>query len=142
MAQMLRSGCYARTYQSDDIWVSGVLGDAMLGCRLVTSDPILPAPNGSELFAYETAYWRPEPCFKYKPILTRYATASADVSFGDDYGVVFSARAKDRQAIFDSARQAKLKLTLIGSILAGAGVACLDVDGEPMDWPEMGYRHK
>lgn len=178
--------------EGDDIWVSGVLGDAMLGCRLVTSDPILPAPNGSELFAYETAYWRPEPCFKYKPVLTRYATASADVSdglladvkhitdcsdvsaainfdalsismgaerwadgqddpvaakqalvsFGDDYGVVFSARAKDRQAIFDSARQAKLKLTLIGSILAGAGVACLDVDGEPMDWPEMGYRHK
>ncbi len=178
--------------KGDDIWVSGVLGDAMLGCRLVTSKPISPVPTGLELFAYESAYWRPEPCVKDKSVLERYATASADVSdglladvkhiadssavsvtlnfdalpismgaerwaeaqedpatakqdlvsFGDDYGVVFSAKAKDRQAIFDSARRAKLKITLVGSVLEGAGVTCLDVDSEPMLWPETGYLHK
>ncbi len=183
-----RSGAEA----GDDIWVSGELGDAMLGCRLVTAVPIIPPPNGPELFAYEAAYWRPEPCFKYRDILRRHATASADVSdglladvghimkssavsaalnfdalpfslgaetwadhqddpvaakqalvsFGDDYGVVFSAKARDRQAIFDTARHAKLKLTLIGSVLEGTGVACLDVDGETLLWPSSGYRHK
>ena len=176
----------------EDVWVSGVLGDAMLGCWLVTGDPIVPAPNGAQLFAFEAAYWRPEPGFQYREILTRFASASADVSdglmadvshitghskacatlnfealpfsmgaekwadaqedpvaakkalasFGDDYGVVFTADAKHRQAIFDLARNAKLKLTLIGSILPGEGAICIDVEGVPMEWPQLGYRHK
>jgi thiamine-monophosphate kinase len=187
-AMIKRSGAE----EGNDIWVSGVLGDAMLGCRLVTSRPISPVPTGSELFAYESAYWRPEPCLKYQNILDRFATASADISdglladvkhitdrsavsaalnfdalpismraerwaeaqddptaakqalisFGDDYGVVFFAKPKDRQAIFDSARKAKLKVTLVGSVLSGAGVTCLDVDGSPMVWPQTGYVHK
>lgn len=176
----------------DDIWVSGVLGDAKLGCDLVTNDLIKPSPKGEHLFAFETAYWRPEPCFAYQSILTRFATASADVSdgiladvahisklsdvsavlnfdalpfsmgaekwadaqddpvqarqalasFGDDYGVVFAAKPENRQAIFDVARSSKLKLTLIGSILAGSGSVCLDVDGQEMTWPHKGYSHK
>lgn len=176
----------------DDVWVSGVLGDAMLGCDLVTNQPISPVPSGGHLFAFETAYWRPEPAFAFKRILTTFATASADVSdgvmadvahisklsetcatlnfdalpfsigaeswaeaqsdpmqacqslasFGDDYGVVFTARDENRQAIFDVARKAKLKLTLIGSMLPGQGSVCLDVDGQKMAWPTKGYRHK
>jgi len=176
----------------DDLWVSGVLGDAMLGCWLATNRPILPAPSGEYLFALETAYWRPEPCVKYQNILTRFATASADISdggladaahiiahsnacatlnfdalpfsmeaeswadaqndpvaarkklasFGDDYGVVFTADANNRQAIFDMARKAKLKLTLVGSILPGEGAVSLDVEGTPMTWPQTGYKHR
>jgi len=176
----------------DDIWVSGVLGDAMLGCWLATDRPIEPVPSGDYLFALEGAYWRPEPCFRYRDILSRFASASADISdgvladishitehskacatlnfdalpfslggetwaeaqddpiaakqalasFGGDYGVVFTADAKNRQAIFDMARNAKLKLTLVGSVLSGEGAVCLDIDGKPMHWPKTGYRHK
>lgn len=176
----------------DDVWVSGILGDAKLGCDLVTNDRIEPTPKGEHLFAFESAYWRPEPCFAYQKILARFATASADVSdgvladaahisklcdasavinfdalpfsmgaeswadaqndpvqarqvlasFGDDYGVVFTAKPENRQAIFDAARLSKIKLTLIGSILAGEGSACLDVDGQDMLWPKKGYSHK
>ena len=162
----------------DDVWVSGVLGDAMLGCWLATGKPIVPAPTGKYLFEIESAYWRPEPSFKYKKILSLYASASADISdgvladvshimahsqacaalnfdalpfsmgaekwveaqedpiaakqalasFGDDYGVIFTSAAKNRQTIFDRARQAKLKLTLVGSVTAGEGAVCLDID--------------
>ena len=176
----------------DDIWVSGVLGDAKLGCDLVTNRTIEPVPQGEHLFAFESAYWRPEPCFAYRKILRQFATAAADVSdglladighisqlcdagavlnfdalpfsmgavswadaqndptlarqslasFGDDYGVVFTAAPENRQAIFDMARSSKLKLTLVGSMLAGEGAVCLDVDGREMQWPQKGYSHK
>jgi thiamine-monophosphate kinase len=176
----------------DDIWVSGVLGDAKLGCDLVTNQPISPAPDGRDLYAFESAFWRPEPCFSYQKILSKYATSSADISdgiladvghisklcnasavlnfdalpfslgaenwadaqddpiqarqslasFGDDYGVVFTARAENRQAIFDMARAAKLTLTLVGSLTPGSGSVCLDIDGREMVWPQKGYTHK
>ena len=176
----------------DDVWVSGVLGDARLGCDLATNQPISPAPNGGHLFAFETAYWRPEPAFAFQGILAKFATAAADVSdgvmadvahisklsetcatlnfdalpfsigaenwaeaqddplqacqslasFGDDYGVVFTAKAESRQAIFDAARKAKLKLTFIGSMLSGQGSVCLDVDGQKISWPYKGYSHR
>jgi len=164
----------------------------MLGCWLVTGKPIDPVPSGDYLFALENAYWRPEPCVSYKAILSRYASAAADISdglladvshitwhsqacatlnfdalpfsmgaekwaesqsdpisarralasFGDDYGVVFTSNAQHRQAIFDLARQAKLKLTLVGSVLDGDGAVCLDIDGKPMEWLRAGYKHK
>jgi len=176
----------------DDVWVSGNLGDAMLGCWLVTGRPIEPAPSGEYLFALESAYWRPEPVFRYRSILARYASAAADISdglladvshitehskacatlnfdalpfsigaekwaeaqgdptaarqalasYGDDYGTVFTSAAGNRQAIFDMSRKAKLKLTLVGSVTIGSGAVCLDIDGEPMEWPSKGYLHK
>ena len=176
----------------DDVWVSGVLGDAMLGCDLVMNRPISPVPNGEHLFAFEAAYWRPEPAFAFQNILAKFATTAADISdgvladvshisklsetcatlnfdalpfsigaeswaeaqtdpvkarmslasFGDDYGVVFTAKDENRQAIFDAARRAKLKLTLVGSMLPGKGSVCLDVEGQDMAWPQKGYRHK
>jgi len=153
---------------------------------------ITPPPMGEHLFAFESAYWRPEPCFAYQKILTQFATAAADVSdglladvghisklceagavlnfdalpfsmggqswadaqddpvqarqtlvsFGDDYQVVFTANAENRQAIFDAARKSKLKLTLVGSLLGGEGSVCLDVDGQEMSWPKKGFSHK
>jgi len=176
----------------DDIWVTGILGDAKLGCDLVTNQRIEPAPSGEYLFSFETAYWRPEPAFAYRRILKRFATSAADISdgimadvahisklsescaalnfdalpfslgaetwaeaqdnpvqarkilasFGDDYGVVFTSKVESRQAIFDAARTAKLKLTLVGSMQTGKGSVCLDVDGQTMDWPQKGYLHK
>lgn len=66
----------------DDVWVSGVLGDAKLGCDLVTNRPINPPPKGEHLFNFESAYWRPEPAFAYHKILARFATAAADISDG------------------------------------------------------------
>ena len=176
----------------DDIWVTGILGDAKLGCDLVTNQRIEPAPSGEHLFSFETAYWRPEPAFAYRRILKRFATSAADISdgimadvahisklsescaaldfdalpfslgaetwaeaqdnpvqarkilasFGDDYGVVFTSKVESRQAIFDAARTAKLKLTLVGSMQTGKGSVCLDVDGQTMDWPQKGYLHK
>ena len=180
----------------DDIWVTGVLGDAMLGCALVTNQPITPPPSGEHLFAFETAYWRPEPVFAYRSILQRFASAAADISdgvladaahisklcescavlnfdalpfsmgaeiwaeaqndptearqslasFGDDYGIVFTARPDKRQAIFDAARKAKLKITLVGAMQklkpSGQGAVCLDIDGQDMVWPKKGFRHK
>ena len=178
--------------KGDDIWVTGILGDAKLGCDLVTNQRIEPAPSGEHLFSFETAYWRPEPAFAYRRILKRFATSAADVSdgimadvahisklsescaalnfdalpfslgaetwaeaqdnpvqarkilasFGDDYGVVFTSKVESRQAIFDAARTAKLKLTLVGSMQTGKGSVCLDVDGQTMDWPQKGYLHK
>ncbi len=182
----------------DDIWVSGVLGDAMLGCRLATNNPILPSPSGADLFAFEAAYWRPEPAVSFQRILQDYATAAADISdglmadvahimdsgrkngcamlnfdalpfsmgaegwadaqnnpiasrqalasFGDDYGVVFTADPKNRQAIFDAARDRKLKLTCVGSVTSrpdktGSSVVCVDVEGQIILWPKTGYRH-
>ncbi len=174
-----------------DIWVTGVLGDAMLGCRLATNQLISPVPNGQDLFSFESAYWRPEPAFEYRKILQRFATAAADVSdgiladvthiskladgcatinfdalpfslgaeawadgqddaitsrmelasFGDDYGVVFTSEQMDRQAIFDMAREARLKATLVGSVLPGSGAVSLDVEGQAMAWAQTGYRH-
>ncbi len=175
----------------DDVWVSGVLGDAMLGCHLAINQQISPAPNGQDLFSFENAYWRPEPSVRFQDILRKFATAAADISdglladaahitageigcatlnfdalpfsmgaenwaeaqddpisarvdlasFGDDYGVVFTAHPSHRQVIFDVARDRKLKLTLVGSILPGSGSACVDVEGQIMPWPKTGYRH-
>ncbi|GGX59583.1 thiamine-monophosphate kinase [Litorimonas cladophorae] len=175
----------------DDIWVSGVLGDAMLGCHLVTNQLISPAPNGQDIYRFESAYWRPEPAVKLRTILREYATAAADISdglmadvahisrlskacaalnfdalpfsmggeiwadgqndpiaarielasFGDDYGIVFTSSPKDRQAIFDAAREGRLQMTLVGSILPGEGSVCIDVEGQEIAWPKKGYRH-
>lgn len=175
----------------EDIWVSGVLGDAMLGCSLATNQTIDPAPTGQDLFQFESAYWRPEPAVDFKSVLQNLASAAADISdgimadiqhvtnlsggcatlnfdalplslgaetwadfqddpiaarqslasFGDDYGVVFTANSENRQVIFDMARERKLKVTLVGSILPGKGAVCLDVEGQVMSWPQKGYQH-
>jgi len=118
----------------NDIWVSGVLGDAKLGCDLVTKTcaalnfDALPFSLGAETWAEA----------QNNPVAARQVLAS----FGDDYGVVFTSKPESRQAIFDAARKAMLKLTLVGSMIPGQGSVCLDVEGQEMAWPNKGYRHK
>lgn len=66
----------------DDVWVTGSLGAAMLGCNLATGQAIEPPPNGAALWAYETAYLRPEPRLLFRKALRKYASACADISDG------------------------------------------------------------
>lgn len=66
----------------DDVWVTGSLGAAMLGCHYVTGKAIHPPPNGQGLWAFETAFLRPEPRLLFRKALRKYASACADISDG------------------------------------------------------------
>ncbi len=175
----------------DDVWVTGHLGDAKLGCELALGRALTPAQNPDHLWQFESAYWRPEMRLSFRKTLRQFATAAADVSdgiladaghiarasdvgltlnfdalplsnaaqtwadgqtdplaaqqallsFGDDYEIVFTAKPEDRQALFDAARRIKLTLSKIGNVHAGEGVACLNVTGQAMEWPERGHSH-
>ena len=66
----------------DDIWVTGSLGNAKLGCALMLGQPIQPKPDGAAIWAYEQAYLRPEPRLLFRKILRQFASACADISDG------------------------------------------------------------
>lgn len=66
----------------DDVWVTGNLGGAMLGCHLVTGQGVDPLPDGAALWEFENAYLRPEPRLLFRKVLRKYATACADISDG------------------------------------------------------------
>ncbi len=66
----------------DDVWVTGTLGAAMLGCHYVTGKAIIPPPTGPALWAFENAYLRPEPRLLFRKALRQYASACADISDG------------------------------------------------------------
>lgn len=66
----------------DDIWVSGMIGDAYLGVRQVLGKPIDPKPKSTNLKKFEDAYFRPEPRLSFAETLRAYASACADVSDG------------------------------------------------------------
>lgn len=182
-----RSGAKA----GDDVWVSGTLGDAMLGCHLAIGEAVRPLPNPDALWQFEEAYYRPEPRLRFRKTLRAFANSAVDISdgiladlghlaaasevalslnidslpisnaaqswaedqdnpetarqsllsFGDDYEIAFTASAADRQAIFDSARNSKLQLSLIGNVHAGRGVMCLDINGDPINFAQTGHQH-
>ena len=148
----------------DDVWYTGVLGLAEMGLSVVTGQAIDAAP--SERLAAENAYLRPEPRFAFRKILSRYATAAADISdgllseaghiafasnvqidltakltrnasFGDDYELLFTASAEDRQQIMKRSSQIGMLVTRCGHVLDGSGVT---LDGEAIE--AQGYRHK
>lgn len=73
-----RSGAKA----SNDVWVSGTIGDAYLGLQRVLERPILPAPDGDALWHWEEAYLRPEPRLLLRKLLREFATAAVDISDG------------------------------------------------------------
>jgi len=175
----------------DDVWVTGTLGDAKLGCELALSKMITPTPSADDSWAFENAYWRPDVHLGLRKILREKATAAADVSdglladvahiakasqvgislnfdalpisngaevwadgqsdsiasrqallsFGDDYEIVFTSHPAERQAWFDISRDRKIRLSLIGNVISGEGVICLDVSSQPMDWPQRGHSH-
>ncbi len=66
----------------DDVWVTGNLGGAMLGCQLVTGQGVSPLPAPEALWTFENAYLRPEPRLLFRKILRKYAASCADISDG------------------------------------------------------------
>lgn len=129
------------------------------------SEPVAKLSPIDQLAA-EDAYLRPEPRFAFRKILRRYASAAADISdgllseaghiaqasrvqidlngettkntaFGDDYELLFTSAAVNRDAVRDGAAAMGLPLTRCGTVLEGVGVS---VDGETVD--NDGYRHQ
>ncbi len=66
----------------DDIWVTGCLGDAKLGCDIALSKTIAPKPAADDAWAFEAAYWRPDIHLFIRKVLREKASAAADVSDG------------------------------------------------------------
>jgi thiamine-monophosphate kinase len=148
----------------DDVWFTGTLGLAEIGLAIVSGQAVDLSP--SERLAAEEAYLRPEPRFAFRKILRRYATAAADISdgllseaghiatasdvqidliaeatknagFGDDYELLFTASASNREGVVEGANAIGLPLTLCGHVLEGVGVT---VEGNVVK-PD-GYRHR
>lgn len=186
--QMVRRG---GAQVGDDIWVTGNLGQAKLGCDLALGKTIDPKPAGDDLWHFEEAYWRPEIHLTLRQVLREKASSALDVSdgiirdaghicrasqlgvtlnfdalpltngtekwaeqqtdpvlarqalfsFGDDYQILFTSDPGHRQSWFDLARDRRIKLSLIGNVTQGEGVACLDVNGRPMIWDATGFSH-
>ena len=88
----------------DDVWVTGELGGAMLGCHLVTGQGVEPPPDGPALWAFENAYLRPEPRLLFRKTLRKYASACADISDGvlSDAGHICRASKVAMQLEFDN----------------------------------------
>ncbi len=68
----------------DDVWVTGVIGDAHLGLLSAQNDPLILHSNPSKgaLETWERAFRRPEPQLAFRPLLQKYATSCADISDG------------------------------------------------------------
>lgn len=64
------------------------------------------------------------------------------VTGGDDYVVLFTAPAEQRDAIVAAEGADALRLTRIGSVHAGEGVELVDRDGAAIIIPESGYVHR
>lgn len=76
----------------------------------------------------------------------RWAQTGGDfrklVTGGDDYVVLFTASAEVREALLAADPDKSLRLTRIGRVEAGAGVALVDRQGAPIPIPEAGYSHR
>lgn len=104
----------------DDVWVTGTIGDAYLGLQLVTGQDLKVTPSGAALWAWENAYFRPEPRLLFRRTLRKLASACADVSDG---------------LLADAAHIAKasgvgLELNLADVPVSEETIAWLDVTGE------------
>jgi thiamine-monophosphate kinase len=60
---------------------------------------------------------------------------------GDDYVVLFTAPPDSREALMAADKSMALRLTRIGRVETGAGVAILDAKGEPLRISNVGYAH-
>lgn len=76
----------------------------------------------------------------------RWAESGGDfrklVTGGDDYVVLFTAPPSARDELLASEKGIALRLTRVGVVEAGEGVALLDRQGIPIPIPEAGYSHK
>lgn len=59
---------------------------------------------------------------------------------GDDYELLFTAPASSRSGIQALAKKHKVRVSCIGTIVAGEGIECCK-DGEPFAYADPGYRH-
>ncbi len=60
---------------------------------------------------------------------------------GDDYELVFTAPAGKKRAVAAAAKKAGVRVTRIGKVAKGEGVAVIDLSGRPMDFKSQGYEH-
>lgn len=76
----------------------------------------------------------------------RWAYSGGDfrslVTGGDDYVVLFTAPRDQREAIAAAEGEQALRLTRIGTVEAGDGVAIVDLQGNVVPFAEGGYTHK
>lgn len=63
------------------------------------------------------------------------------VGAGDDYEIAFTCSARDKAKVLAAARKARTRLSEIGVVRKGRGVALLDGDGKPVRVAAKGYRH-
>mgnify|MGYP003665469733 FL=1 len=175
---LLRRGAQA----GDDVWVSGTIGDAMLGLAMARGDLI------ADPFLLQR-YQRPSPRLALGQGLRGLASACLDISDGliadaghiaalngvgivlqaaqmpvspaaahwlstgpqdrlvrlvtggDDYELLFCAPATRRGAIGDLGERLELKLTRIGQVITGEGVALIGPAGEAFETGAGGFTH-
>lgn len=60
---------------------------------------------------------------------------------GDDYELCFTAAAEQRQSILALSDRVGVAITEIGSLLPGAGVSCLNQQGDQLDFDQLGFQH-
>ncbi|MEJ0058986.1 MAG: thiamine-phosphate kinase [Terricaulis sp.] len=172
----------------DDVWVTGVIGDAWLGLQARRGP--LPPLDTNESATLARRYQVPEPPVSFAAAIARSANASMDVSDGlltdakkiasaskvrvrleaaaaplsdlaqrwlsgaglarrvellsggDDYQILFTAPQRARAEILGSGEGLAIRVTRIGSVEAGEGVALMDEAGAEVAVLATGYRHK
>lgn len=64
------------------------------------------------------------------------------IAGGDDYVVLFTAPVEERAALLSADPDQNLRLTRVGQVEAGAGVAFIDAAGAPLALPTTGFVHR
>lgn len=164
----------------DRVFVTGAIGDAGLGLRLLSED-------GSASGPLVDAYHVPDPPADLTKAIARFASASLDVSdglvadaehlamasgvcvridadriplstaaassvkdetglrfvltCGDDYQTLFTVPPSDVAPVQEKAAAAGVRVTEIGEVCAGGGVAVASARYGPLSFSQSGYRH-
>ncbi len=66
----------------DDVWVTGSIGDGLLGLKTVMKAPEIAAFPPEARSFWELAYWRPQPPLPMRQMLLNWSTSAADISDG------------------------------------------------------------
>ncbi|MDO9608705.1 MAG: thiamine-phosphate kinase [Brevundimonas sp.] len=171
----------------DQVFVTGTIGDGLLGLQAAQAKLKLDAERLESLIAH---YRTPTPRLDFAEVVRNLATASADVSDGlvadlahiakasgvgialnlsivplsaaaqawfedrvdpqaalaelatggDDYQIVFTAHPRHEETLRREAERRLLRLTKIGAVTAGAGVA-IDYGGHRVELTRGGWTH-
>ena len=60
---------------------------------------------------------------------------------GDDYELVLTVAEAQQEQLQQRARETKVAITLIGRVVKGSRVKCLDREGREIDITTKGYQH-